>query len=961
MTKIVLPGAWELTQDVQRNFFTLHVPNAWRQVANNLAQQRANLQGKGYRSVPVYSLDPLIAGSFPPIIQTVRNGWQKPGVPWLFATERADLSDLPMFIKDWLREEFSRDLEDVESILARLNDEDWQWEEESKNYSLRHPQNKAEKDILYQAIPDYLAGKFLNNPTVSFGADNQYTLTFYRVISLKGAELMSWPPYPVVLTNSKGEERLDHAYISFVIRFVLHTVPWRDNPIIYHQLSVRRWNTEPLEHIPYRGVKAHIGDNRRWLDGERQPFCFIPLTIKRQGGELQWPRAISELLLTNDSRLPNPTTLASNPAYNWSAFGAMPSGIQAAIAYDSRQGEAPCLPGVSPRDFASLDQAIQEALPIQRVGEAVKVSGSVKPFWSVDKPKKKIVALRVEDQNQSTKRKRAKKSDDPNYLSTPMLRPQIAGPAVFRQTENSWSTILILWETPQCRDALIAEICQLLSLSPKGEANIYETPSGLPGEARIYEGELGSLCIKTQHVGELTQNLDIDNPSVPGRNRQQRRIHSLEERISTIVSFLPLTEGLSGALIEIRPKPFIAEADPKLAWRIGAMQAGYLNQHIHRITFTTKEGEERVKKSGLQRVKRAVSDLLRQFGILPTPLIKQKIDGIEPNVWLTCFYVLRRTKKTTASGLPNTVVLMVRVNPVKGEVEFTTPSLWKGKVSVKENPWVSSPVLLRHLLSEKWDPDSYFDETTEDISDEQQRKDREREQNLLNKFVGECLQDCLSTAIADEDEKHRRVLFMAEAQNARLKLPWLQNPTLPANDLPNELKHHITKPKEINRLWIVRLRLRGNNGEVPVGIVKDSLGSRTSGLFHWQGVCDDAERSSEARMPSGSSLYLSIRKGLNTEQETLRKWESRLDNGSRPAGNARLLEIAVVHHPGIEHNKLAHFVHNLRSRWPYFANDVSLPFPFPFATKAKEYAVSAKDTEEFLESDDSDELPSNVS
>lgn len=82
----ILPGAWELTvKDAQSELFTLYVPTAWQQVANNLAQQRAKLQGKGYRAVPVHSLDPLIAGSFPQIIKTVRNGWQKGGVPWLFA------------------------------------------------------------------------------------------------------------------------------------------------------------------------------------------------------------------------------------------------------------------------------------------------------------------------------------------------------------------------------------------------------------------------------------------------------------------------------------------------------------------------------------------------------------------------------------------------------------------------------------------------------------------------------------------------------------------------------------------------------------------------------------------------------------------------------------------------------------------------------------------------------------
>ena len=95
-------------------------------------------------------------------------------------------------------------------------------------------------------------------------------------------------------------------------------------------------------------------------------------------------------------------------------------------------------------------------------------------------------------------------------------------------------------------------------------------------------------------------------------------------------------------------------------------------------------------------------------------------------------------------------------------------------------------------------------------------------------------------------------------------------------------------------------------------------------------------------------LYLSARKLLNTEQgtSTLQKNQSRLDDGNKQAGNPRLLEIAVVHHPEIDGEKLASFVHNLRDRWPYFADEVSLPFPFPFATLAKEYAVSARDTVE---------------
>lgn len=915
----ILPGAWELTQDLEYNLFSLIVPTAWQQVAKSLAQKRATLLGKRYPSVPVYSLDRIIAASFPQIIQTVRYGWQHPGATWLFATEKADLSDLSEFIKDWLREEFSTSLgeAEVDSCLEKLDARDWHWKE-PKTYSLLRQPEHPYDEIRFQAIPDYLAVEFLKNPQVCFGENDRYQLTFYRVVSLnKGAELMSWPPHSVSIEKN---QEVGTADISFVIRFKLQTVPWRREPIIYHQLSIRRWIVEQKESLPYRGATAFIGDNRRWLDGVRQPFCFMPLPVKkRSGGKLLWPKAISGLLLTNDSPLPDPKELVKQPKYNWSAFGQEPEGIQIAIAYDTRhRGDAPCLPGVSPLDLASIDRAIQNQIeqsnfPIKRVGEATKVK--------------------------STNKKSTKNQGQKNFWEltgapkTPMLRAEIAAPAVFSSAENPLHTILILWETKECRDRLISEICKLLSLSEKGDTQIYKLE--VQGEKTIYESPLGSLQIKTQHVEDLTQRLDLDSASVKTNDRQKQRVNIIEERVSQIVSSLPKAEGISGALIEIKSKKsfFPRESDPKLALRIGAMQAGYVNQHIHAVTAHNKKGEKYKIRNSPHRVQKAVSDLLRQFGILPAPIIDLEKDGIDPNLWLTCFQVLRRTRKTTASNTPATVALMVRVNPLTGTVQVTTPSLFP--------TWVSYPVGLGHLIKEKWDSDSDIGEITSDIGEGQQSSDKKREQQFLNKFVADCLKDCLNTPI--EKDKLPRLLFLAEAQNARKMLAWLQNPKLPANNLPDELKRHMTESEQ-NRLWVVRLRIAGE-GEVPVCIIKDSPGSRTSGLFCWDGVCDGPE----------NALYLSMRKNLTTEQDLLRLLQSRLDNGSRQAGNPKPLEIAVVHSPGIEASKLACFVHNLRDRWPYFADEVSLSFPFPFATLAKEYAVSAKDRVELEESEESEE------
>lgn len=247
---------------------------------------------------------------------------------------------------------------------------------------------------------------------------------------------------------------------------------------------------------------------------------------------------------------------------------------------------------------------------------------------------------------------------------------------------------------------------------------------------------------------------------------------------------------MSGALIEIKRKPFPPEADPKLAWRIAAIQAGYPNQHIHALTYT-KDGKEIRRQDASERVKHAVSDLLRQCGIMPdTPLI-QPSDGTTPHVWLTCFYVLRRTKRTTASNLPNTVV-MIRVNAIEPTIEVTTPSLLAKN---RANPWVSYSSALNYFLSERWEPDAQFEESNSEVNEEQSFSEKEKEEALLNRFVSECLQTCLHNPIAGVKPY---VLFMAEAQNARRKglLSWLQNPNLQADRILNAL--HLQDKDERN-------------------------------------------------------------------------------------------------------------------------------------------------------------------
>ena len=555
-------------------------------------------------------------------------------------------------------------------------------------------------------------------------------------------------------------------------------------------------------------------------------------------------------------------------------------------------------------------------LPLKRIGEAEEIPNKYFSYWG------------------------EKVKNDDSDSSTPMHRPSLAAPAVFAKRVIPLKTILIVWETKQCRDELVKEICSRLFLTSAIETQTEVTSSGEEFKKTIYSTDgNNSICLKTLHVADLTQNFNI-GWTEKIVEKQKKREQFMEERIKKIKKYLPKTQELCGAIIEIKSPPQFdkpskpPEADPKNAWRIGAAQANYLNQHINSITAKKKETQEiYVTKKGLNRVKSAVSDLFRQFGILPTSskkLIDPEADGISLHTWLTCFYVLRRTRQTTVSNLPSKVVLMLRVNPINGEVEMTTPAWFQDDTK----GWLSYPLAEKLLVNERWDSDYYFDETIQENNEEEASTRKEREQRLIDRFVTDCLQDCLNTPI--EKEQSPLVLFMAEAQNARKLLKWLQNPYVPAkhNILPGQLNRQLSK-QEKERLSIVRFRETKQN-EVPVTIWKGRKpAGRPSGIFNWKDICDD----------SNQKIYLSVRKPLTSEKGTsiLKVSQSRLDNGKQKPGNIKPIEIVVVYSLAIKQDTLAKFVHNLRDRNPYYSDFNTLPFPFSLAIPTKEYAISIRD------------------
>ena len=713
-----------------------------------------------------------------------------------------------------------------------------------------------------------------------------------------GAELISFPPRPTGDSNSRFPK-----YICFVIKIRLRTLQGRTAPLIYCGLGVRRWLTYPLwlegnespNRVNSSGVTVYVSNRFRWLDGEEQQ-SIIPIKLYRGRQTPHLHRALAELI-KNTNYLPTTTEIASRSLPG--IWDGNTEGIITAIAYHSRLGKHPCQPGVSIKDIGTLNAHIAQHLPLRRAGEIVPIP--------INK----------------TKRTSPQSREESNVV---MHRPSVVTSSLF-MSRFPLETILILYLKPSTRDELIEEIRTVLKLN-RLEVSETETPLGIMRTV-VYASQLGDLFqIRIQTLGgeELVRPLslaDVDEIS------DARAIEVAKERVEFFKRVLPQPVGRSGAILEIfEPDYYPDNADPYKASKIALMQKGYVNQRIHPLDEKSEESE-----ADKARVRNAVADLLSQAGVLPEQYFITEDDSIPQQMWLTCCLVIRHTSKTTWSGLPSLVVVVVRVNPFLGEVEFTTPSL---KQQNRGNRgWVSSWEIYNRLLTENWNS-QYEDSSEEDLSAEE-TEEQERDQRLLNQFLADCLTDCLTTQINNESKPH--VLFMVDGQNARSTFKWLQNQNLRCGEFPNELRKHIQLPTRQKRLHLVRCLTKGNTLETPAwNPIGKNPGSRHYGIYAWKNVCDNPEQ----------EIYLGLRETLNTEQDLLRVNQSRLDNGKRPAGNPPLLEYDVIH-SSFDNIRLIRFLERLRNRWAYFYGTTSLPFPFPYAKHARDYAISLNDEDVFFE------------
>lgn len=866
-TKRISLLAFEIP-DVAFPYYQLRLPGTFWQAARSLAETAA---GWGrYPGISHKSLDQLVTAALPDILVDASGAWRQPDSVWLYALDTPDPRLIAAQFRSWMMEEYAPRVGDDKVLRAMegLDDSEWRWDEASA-------QSLLLSDHRYAAIPQYVARNWPDEP-LQLG-DRLFYL--YRNASCsEGVELVSWPPEQVETYSPRGSEGRG-AYASAVVRITARTLPGRQAPLVYFHMGLRRWMSRPMvgaggEVYLKRNTGVYVAAPWRWLDGRKQALSFIKVPVRRQGRCVTWPRGLSDLL-SNHVDLPNPAELAAEPTLGLNGLSHAP-GVSMAIAYDNRYSEHRIQAGVGRKDVAALYRYVTE-----RFGDILRPAGWTSQAASV--PSKHFW-------NFARKEKGSAAPGEERHSAVPMQRPEIASPAFFTPHTQPVKSLVVLWERPETRDALVHELAHRLQVVPT------ETP-------HLYKGSHGEVHIFMEEI-DLSLRAMLKVPSgLYGPQRQRAISQAIEDRARAIAAgpWSKLTReraDLSGAIVEIMPaSKTTQDQDPKLAWRIGMSRAGFVNQHIHAVGASPSLSDQ-------MRVTNAVSDLLRQLGRMPSPVIDERLDGLGPELWLLGFAVLRRTSKTAAGQFKVSLPIVVRINPLTGVVEATEPRLYRSDAL-----WEPYPTILRRVISMGTEG-GLTPEATEE-------------------FVMDAVRDCLFTPIGECAKPG--VLLLAEAQNARSGLLCLQDSRLVTRHRLDALLTRHLSAEERNRFSLVRVRTSEPRGEVPTFRAGTDLLGQTRGLFRWHSVTSE-----------DFPVYLSTSSREASAIRYLKNNDSRFGAAHQMAWNNRPVEIVVLD-SAHEADRIAYLVHRLRRRWPYVDMDTTLPCPLQFAMLAREYALGAED------------------
>lgn len=587
-----------------------------------------------FRQPPLRRLNSLFEAMAPGVLATGRNAGADGRLPWLYARETVPREVLAPLIGTWAsgmaRSDDEDESEDSNLEERLLVDElaattphlpAWEVESVDLTETVTSAGGTAEPaGRLYGLLPEAIAFRLAARPFRVGGA----TLHFRVAESGNGTRLVSWPP-------RRYEHRGQTWYYSARVTIAVHTVPFAPRFRVHVSTGVRRWATR-LEVMPHRltGTTVLFDVPLPWSAGADRGYRLTPNTLgyDRQRREIAWRRHSPAPLLPELDivrRYPRPTELFTSPEKWINGRG----DVAAGLVYHPQLGPHGVGSGLMPRERAELDAWVEEGLrPVLRRADDL---------------------TRVTRHNTPALLPRAVRKGVPD---TREVRRSLQRRAALARALNGRPLeIEILWQSPQTRDALLAELPKLIGLPP-GPTVTSE------GDVQQWRTEGVEITVRSRPAGSLAGALPIAQDR--SRRRAVRLAEAIEERSALVARRMAPPDGDVGVVVaEIAGKDRFEgapDSDPKHALRVAWARRGWLSQFVNLPADAADTLDHRARWTWL--------DAFRQIGAIGPPPHRVG-DGIPGHLQYAALWLVRYTRKGP-TRCPTRRLVAVRVRPGDG-------------------------------------------------------------------------------------------------------------------------------------------------------------------------------------------------------------------------------------------------------------------------------------------------------
>ncbi|QIQ05119.1 pPIWI_RE module domain-containing protein [Streptomyces liangshanensis] len=593
--------------------------------------EEANATGDRPGRLPVTRLNSLLQALAPGTVATARHAGSDGRLPWLYAREAVPVDVLAPVIGTWasglLVGGEGDDDDDLEETLLTEGSASgprlpaWENTTIDLTETLISGGGTAEPEQrLYSLLPEQIAFRLAEHPLRIRG-----TILRFRVVSsASGTDLISWPP-------QRYERGRQTWYYSARLNITVHTVPFAPRFRVHISAGLRRWATR-LDIRPREldGSTVLLDVPIPWPDSadHRRRLMTNTLGYDRRKREIAWRRRSAAPLLPELDILrhyPDAAELFASPEKWITGRGEVAAGI----VYHPSLGPHEVGAGLMPGERATLDAWIEDGLrPVLRRVDDLR---------------------RVTRRNTPTLLPRTVKKDEPD---TREARKSLARRTALAVALSGQSLdVEVVWQSPETRDALLAELPRLIGLPPG---------SNTDREKKVWRWrhEGIDITVRTRPAGPLVAALTVAQDR--GRRRSVRLAEAVEERCALVLSEVgPPWEGIGLVIAEIADKgrfSAVPDSDPKNALRLAWARQGRPSQFINLPQEDTAAVEHRARSTWL--------DAFRQLGAVSPPAHRVGA-GIPSDLQYVALWMVRYTRKGP-TRCPVRRLIAVRVRPGGG-------------------------------------------------------------------------------------------------------------------------------------------------------------------------------------------------------------------------------------------------------------------------------------------------------